>query len=168
MTTTGWMDSWRRREAPTTSFGCILGLSEKRQEPQTTANYLLGTQGPRGAPHGGPCQHTHSGVPVSARTISDGSVGTTIGKAKEMWFLRLLLEWPGFPTLLYSVKLCTAAVSLRGECFCRIIVLGKQNVFMNVHSFFQNYSQVDGGVPLQKPYKTLVFWLTAKNAPTYC
>ena len=110
MTTTGWGDSWCRREAPTTCRNTILGVCRKRQEPETTADYLLGAQGAQGAPpwgpwapHGGPWPHTHFGVPASARTISDGRVGTTIRMAKEMWFLRLLLEWPGFSTPLSPI-----------------------------------------------------------------
>ena len=103
MTTTGWMDSWRALEAPTTcrwmhSWRALQAPGAPK--PMNLAAWGLGWGlGPHGgprAPRGGPCQHTHSGVPVSARTISDGSVGTTIRMAKEMWFLRLLLECPGF------------------------------------------------------------------------
>ena len=94
-----------------------------------------GPMGPMG-PHGGPWPHTHFGVPASARTISDGRVGTTIRMAKGMWFLRLLLEWPGFATFSYSVIQCTAAVSLPGTWFLQESLFWGNRICFCEHSCF--------------------------------
>ena len=140
-------------------------MSLKRQEPETTAVYLLGAQWAQGAPpwgpwapRGGPWPHTHFGVPASARTISDGRVGTTIRMAKEMWFLRLLLEWPGFPTLSYSVVQCTAAVSLRGECFFAGLLFWEHIIFFNNFHIFSKLLPSRRRGSIAETFKTLVFW----------
>ena len=98
-----WCTSARGPE--TKEYGC-LGSRRLLGAP-------LGAQGPR---HGGPGPPTHPGVPVSTDEAR-WPLRTTICMAKEMRFLRLLLEWPGFPTLSYSVIQCTAAVPLHGKCF---------------------------------------------------
>ena len=124
MTTTGWEDSSRGLDAPTTCR--IHDSSRAREAPGApkpmnlaawaAAVYLGPPWGPRG-PAMGAQGHTPTHEPRFRRTRPDGRVGTTICMAKEMRFLRLLLEWPGFPTLSYGVIQCTAAVPLHGKCF---------------------------------------------------
>ena len=124
MTTTGWVDSSRGWEARTTCRSHILRVGGKRQGPRNQGIWLPGqppsTWGPPGGPGAPPwgprATHTHPGVPVSTDEAR-WPLRTTICMAKEMRFLRLLLEWPGFPTLSYSVIQCTAAVPLHGMCF---------------------------------------------------
>ena len=148
MTTTWWAASWRRLEAPTT---CRPATSWRRlvgqdgPKPMNLAAWGPGWgPGPQGGPRGPPWSPMATHTPRCPAFGPDDfrwPFRTTICMAKEMWFLRLLLEWPGFPTLLYSVILCTAqyncSFSAWGVSFHRIIVLGKQNIFKNIHSFFK-------------------------------
>ena len=141
MTTTGWVHSSRGPEARTTCRSHILRVGRKRQGPRNQGIWLPGqppsTWGPPGgpgAPPGGPGPPTHPGVPVSTDEAR-WPLRTTICMAKEMRFLRLLLEWPGFPTLSYSVIQCTAAVPLHGKCFSQEYHFGKTKYFYYVHYY---------------------------------
>ena len=117
MTTTGPAPSWRSREARTT---CRQAPSWRSREgpdgPETNESGCLGPGLGPGPPWGPMPTHT-PWCPGFGPDEFRWPLRTTICMAKEMWFLRLLLEWPGFPTLSYSVIQCTAAVPLHGMCF---------------------------------------------------
>ena len=142
MTTTGWEDSSRGMDAPTT---CRIHDSSRGIEAPgapkpmnlaawAAAVYLGPPWGPRG-PAMGAQGHTPTHEPRFRRTRPDGRVGTTICMAKEMRFLRLLLEWPGFPTLSYGVIQCTAAVPLHGKCFSQEYHFGETKYFYHFHYY---------------------------------
>ena len=71
---------------------------------------------------------------------------TTICMAKEMWFLRLLLEWPGFPTLSCSVIQCTAAVPLPGTWFLQESLFWENIIyFANIPYFLKTIRRIPMG-----------------------
>ena len=103
--------------------GRVLAASCSQNGPETNESGCLGPGlgpgppwGPKGPPWG-PMPTHPLWCPGFGPDESRWPFRTTICMAKEMWFLRLLLEWPGFPTLSYSVIQCTAAVPLHGMCF---------------------------------------------------
>ena len=70
--TTWWALSCRGPVAKTTcrpALSCRGPVGRMAPKPMNLAAWGLGWGL---GPHGGPCQHTHPGVPVSARTNSDG------------------------------------------------------------------------------------------------
>ena len=138
MTTTRPAASWRGREARTT---CRAATSSRGREgpdgPETNESGCLGPGlgpgppwGPKGRPRGA---HANTHTPRCPGFGPDEfrwPLRTTICMAKEMRFLRLLLEWPGFPTLSYGVIQCTAAVPLHGMCFSPEYYFGKTKIFL--------------------------------------
>ena len=159
MTTTRPALSWRSREAKTT---CRQALSWRSREgpdgPETNESGCLGPGlgpgppwWPKGPPWGPMPTHT-PWCPGFGPDEFRWPFRTTICMAKEMWFLRPLTEWPGFPTLLYSVIQCTAAVPLHGMCFSPEYYFGKTKYFYHFIIICPpppNYFQVDGGQNLQ-------------------
>jgi hypothetical protein len=66
--------------------------------------------------------------------------------AKEMSFLRLLLEWPGFATLSYSVIQCTAAVPLPGTWFLQESLFWENIIyFANIPDFLKTIRRIPMG-----------------------
>ena len=66
--------------------------------------------------------------------------------AKEMWFLRPLTEWPGFPTLWHSVMQCAAAVSLPGTWFLQECLFWENIIyFANIHDFLKTIRRIPMG-----------------------
>ena len=103
--------------------GDLLACAGSARRPETNESGCLGPGlgpgppwGPRGPPWGPMPTHTPR-CPGFGPDEFRWPLRTTICMAKEMWFLRLLLEWPGFATLSYSVIQCTAAVPLPGTWF---------------------------------------------------
>ena len=103
--------------------GRVLAVVCSQNGPETNESGCLGPGlgpgppwGPKGRPWGPMPTHTPR-CPGFGPDEFRWPLRTTICMAKEMRFLRLLLEWPGFPTLSYGVIQCTAAVPLHGMCF---------------------------------------------------
>ena len=63
-----------------------------------------------------------------------------------MSFLRLLLEWPGFATLSYSVIQCTAAVPLPGTWFLQESLFWENIIyFANIPDFLKTIRRIPMG-----------------------
>ena len=141
MTTTGWEHSSRARDAPTTCRGHILRVVGKRQGPRNQGIWLPGqppsTWGPPGGP-GAPPWGPRAPHPLMSPGFDRRGQMAVSARRGQMtafaWFLRPLTEWPGFPTLLYSViqlyTVHSCSSSAWGMFFHRNIILGKHNTFI--------------------------------------
>ena len=89
--------------------------------------------------------------------------------AKEMRFLRLLLEWPGFPTLSYGVIQCTAAVPLPGTWFLQGSLFWENIIyFANIPEFLKTIRRIPMGFigfSLKNHAKAYVSPSAAKGRP---
>ena len=86
-----------------------------------------------------------------------------------MSFLRLLLEWPGFATLSYSVIQCTAAVPLPGTWFLQESLFWENIIyFANIPDFLKTIRRIPMGFigfSLKNHAKAYVSLPAAKGRP---